>query len=93
MILPNTSTFNQELNFYSAACSLPNGDIIITGGGASNLVYQISFKDKIKIFQRKPMSFCRKEHSCVLLNGNVYVISGYDGKNKMMHYSCEMYDE
>jgi N-acetylneuraminic acid mutarotase len=34
---------------------------------------------------------CRKEHSCVYLNGKVYVISGYDGKNKGMA-GCECYD-
>ena len=33
----------------------------------------------------------RKEHSCVYLNGKVYVISGYDGKNKGMA-GCEAYD-
>ena len=37
------------------------------------------------------MMNARKEHSCVYLNGKVYVISGYDGKSKGMA-GCESYD-
>ena len=37
------------------------------------------------------MSNARKQHSCVYLNGKVYVISGYDGKNKGMA-GCQSYD-
>jgi hypothetical protein len=41
--------------------------------------------------KKKSMMNARKEHSCVYLNGKVYVISGYDGKNKGMA-GCEAYD-
>jgi N-acetylneuraminic acid mutarotase len=37
------------------------------------------------------MISCRKEHSCVYMNGLVYALSGYDSKNKCMA-GCEVYD-
>jgi N-acetylneuraminic acid mutarotase len=48
-------------------------------------------RDQNTLEKKKPMIFARKEHSCVYLNGKVYVISGYDGKNKGMA-GCEAYD-
>ncbi len=32
---------NYEFNYYSSACTLPNGTVLITGGGISNVVYQV----------------------------------------------------
>jgi hypothetical protein len=89
--LPTTSAFSTELNYYSAAASFPTGELLITGGGASNAVYMVTFSEKTRILPRQSMLFCRKEHSCVFLAGHIYVISGYDGKNKVMNYSCERY--
>jgi kelch-like protein 10 len=34
----------------------------------------------------------RKEHAAVYLDGQVYVIGGYDGLSKTMLASCERYN-
>jgi len=80
--------------------TLPNGTILITGGGISNLVYQIYFSSshpyryhqQIKIVQKPPMNQSRKEHASVFLRDAVYVLGGYDGMTNGFLNSCERFD-
>ena len=73
-----------EIQFYSACCTLPSGDILIVGGGSSSATIQFSPWTTNKLSYRRNMIACRKEHACVYMNGYVYAISGYDNKNKCM---------
>jgi kelch-like protein 10 len=84
---------NFEFNYYAAAASLPNGDILITGGGASKTVFKISLKNqKIQITLLKSLNHSRKEHAAVYLNHRVFVMGGYNSESKEMLKSCEMYN-
>ena len=82
---------NGEFNYYSSACTLPNGDIIVSGGGVSNTVYLFQLS-KMTLTLKKHLIYTRKEHASVFLNNSVYVLGGYDGKNGSFLNSCEQYD-
>jgi len=92
-----------EFNYYSSAATLPSGNILITGGGISNAVYQISFTNapggpsykfqpQPKITQKPSMGQSRKEHASVFLQDSVYVLGGYDGMMNSFLSSCERFD-
>jgi len=68
---------SNDLLYYSAAVTLPNGDALIIGGGSSTVVYQ--FTNQGELIKRKSMNQVRKEHSAVILGKTVYVMGGYDG--------------
>ncbi|CAK69936.1 unnamed protein product (macronuclear) [Paramecium tetraurelia] len=80
-----------DYNYYAAAASLPNGDIIITGGGVSRNAMLISPSQGFQQQALKSMYYPRKEHACVYLDGFVYAIGGYDGTTKQMLSCCEQY--
>ncbi|CAD8161521.1 unnamed protein product [Paramecium pentaurelia] len=80
-----------DYNYYAAAASLPNGDIIITGGGVSRNAMLISPSKGFQQQALKSMYYPRKEHACVYLDGFVYAIGGYDGTTKQMLSCCEKY--
>ncbi|CAK80422.1 unnamed protein product (macronuclear) [Paramecium tetraurelia] len=80
-----------DYNYYAAAASLPNGDIIMTGGGVSRNVMLISPSKGFSQQALKSMYYPRKEHACVYLDGHVYAIGGYDGTTKQMLSCCEKY--
>jgi len=84
-----THRMNLEFNYYSAACTLSDGSVLITGGGSSNAVYH--YKNK-QIIQKAPMLQPRKEHATVCLNNEVYAIGGYDGPRNSFLSECEKYD-
>jgi hypothetical protein len=91
MYCPNTNSYSLtnlvtpiEIQYYSACCTLPSGEIIITGGGSSNLTILFNAWATTKLVYKRSMLSCRKEHSCVYMNGLVYALSGYDSKNKCM---------
>jgi len=89
-----------EFNYYSSAATLPNGNILITGGGISNAVYQISItsspsyksQPQVKITAKPSMHQSRKEHASVFLQDSVYVLGGYDGMMNSFLSSCERFD-
>jgi len=88
-----------EFNYYSSAVTLPNGSILITGGGISNAVYQAfivssqnSNRLSVELVPKTPMNQTRKEHASVLLQNSVYVLGGYDGTLNSFLNSCERYD-
>jgi kelch-like protein 10 len=80
-----------EFHYYSSACTLPSGDILITGGGVSNSVYMFSIS-KMSLTPKKHLLNTRKEHASIFLNNCVYVLGGYDGTNSRFLNSCEQYD-
>ena len=82
---------NIEFNYYSSACTLPTGDVLITGGGISDAVYLFS-TEKMLPLPKRPMSQTRKEHASVFVNNYVYVLGGYDGTSNSFLSSCERYD-
>ncbi|CAD8075185.1 unnamed protein product [Paramecium primaurelia] len=86
--MPN-NTFDYK--YYAAAASLPNGDIIITGGGVSRNAMLISPSKGFQQQALKSMYYPRKEHACVYLDGYIYTIGGYDGTTKQMLSCCEKY--
>jgi Kelch motif len=93
--LPYTS--NYEFNYYSSAVTLPNGTVLVTGGGISNVVYQVvispSFnRPAIEVIPKASMNQTRKEHASVFLQNSVYVLGGYDGTMNSFLNSCERYD-
>ncbi len=79
-----TISNNYEIQYYASACTLPTGEIFITGGGSSNNCFLYSSREPNLVEKKKKMISARKEHSCVYLNGKIFVISGYDGKTKGM---------
>lgn len=88
-----------EFNYYSSAVTLPNGSIIITGGGVSNAVCQIYFspsqnskKHHFKVIHRESMNQARKEHASVYLQNGIYVLGGYNGIKNSFLSSCERFD-
>jgi len=88
-----------EFNYYSSAVTIPNGSIIITGGGVSNAVCQIQLCSSYagshkapKVIQKEPMSQPRKEHASVYLQNGVYVLGGYNGSTNSFLNSCERFD-
>lgn len=77
-----------EFNYYAASTTLPNGSVLITGGGSSNAVFLYSDK---RVIPACPMNQIRKEHAAVLISNYVYAIGGYDGiKNDFLN-ECEKY--
>mmetsp|Transcript_35370 Transcript_35370/g.31840 ORF Transcript_35370/g.31840 Transcript_35370/m.31840 type:complete len:125 (+) Transcript_35370:508-882(+) len=63
-----------EFNYYSSAVTLPNGNVLITGGGISNSVCEVNLVSQgrnnppgVEINLRAPMNQTRKEHASVLL--------------------------
>ena len=80
---------NADFNYFSAATTLPNGEILISGGGISQDVFIINV-DKLKITKKAPMIQNRKEHSIVQLQNAVYALGGFDGENFLK--TCERYD-
>lgn len=84
-------SINVEFNYYSSSCTLPSGDVLITGGGISNSVYLFSTQKALP-FPRCPMIHTRKEHASVFLNSYVYVLGGYDGTTNQFLQTCERYD-
>ena len=90
--MPNNNLLNKfEFSYYSSACTLPNGHIIITGGGISNAVYEISISN-FRIQLRKPMKQTRKEHGSVYVNKCVYVLGGYDTFSSNFLSTCEKFN-
>jgi kelch-like protein 10 len=77
-----------EFNYYSASATLPNGSVLITGGGSSNSVFIYSER---KVFPACPMNQIRKEHAAVFINNYVYAIGGYDGVKNLFLSECEKY--
>ena len=84
-----------EFNYYSSAVTLPDGSILITGGGISSTVCQISFSAHShhpRIIEREPMKEIRKEHATVCIQNSVYVLGGYNGVSNTFLSSCERFD-
>lgn len=91
-VMPNTNIMNKfEFSYYSSAATLPNGKIIITGGGISNAVYEISISN-FRIQLKKPMKQTRKEHGSVYVNKAVYVLGGYDTFSSNFLSTCEKFN-
>ena len=77
-----------EFNYYAASATLPNGSVLITGGGSSNSVYIYSDQ---KLYPACPMIQIRKEHAAVFISNSVYAIGGYDGVKNLFLNECEKY--
>lgn len=91
-VMPNNNIMNKfEFSYYSSATTLPNGKIVITGGGISNAVYEISIPN-FKIQLKKPMKQTRKEHGSVYVNKAVYVLGGYDTFSSNFLSTCEKFN-
>ena len=91
-VMPNNNIMNKfEFSYYSSATTLPNGRIIITGGGISNSVYEISISN-FRIQLKKPMKQTRKEHGSVYVNKAVYVLGGYDTFSSNFLSTCERFN-
>lgn len=70
---PNFNILNKfEFSYYSSAVTIPNGKILLTGGGINSAVYEISMQTfHIKV--KKSMKQVRKEHGSVYACGFVFV--------------------
>ena len=56
-----------EFNLFSSACTLPDGSILLTGGGCSDRVYKLRIikdedKYNIQVQEKQSMGQIRKEH-------------------------------
>ncbi|KRX01567.1 hypothetical protein PPERSA_01470 [Pseudocohnilembus persalinus] len=84
---------NCEFNYYASAVTLPNGEILIMGGGIQASVSKLSIFNKMELVRLSPMQTPRKEHGSVTVGSKyVYVIGGYNSQKKEMLSSCERYD-
>ena len=80
-----------EIKYYSASVSLPNGEILISGGGKSRKSY--IYNEKTNTFRIiAKLNEARKEHAEVRINDHVYVIGGFNMTIKSFLSSTERYD-
>ena len=93
-----------QIQFYSAACSLPDGNILITGGGHSYATFYYNEKNgnlssKLSLItitdtltKLCPMKEIRKEHAAVRLGTYCFAIGGYNGLTKKFTSTAERFD-
>jgi hypothetical protein len=55
-----TTLSNYEIQYYASACTLPTGEIFITGGGSSNNCFLFSPRDPNQLEKKKCMVNARK---------------------------------
>ncbi len=94
-----------EFEIFASTCSLPDGNILVTGGGQSSAVYLLKISQtegsegkkeglnySIQIQEKRKMALVRKEHMSVYHEGYVYVLGGFEsGQNRFLS-ECEKYN-
>ena len=88
-LIPSTSEY--KFRNFSAIVSFPHRiSLLITGGGPSSDVFLFSKEaSSYTMSKKKGMVKSRCWHSVCYLNGEVYVIGGFDGSERIKH--CEQY--
>ena len=84
---------NQSHKFYqcSAAIALNTHEILITGGGSPpKKDARLYLTTKNEIINKAPMNESRNAHAITICKGNVYVLGGFSGKQRLC--SVEKYN-
>lgn len=77
---------NQSHKFYqcSAAIALNSGEILITGGGSPpKKDARLYYTAKNEMCNKAPMTESRNAHAITICKGNVYVLGGFSGKQRL----------
>lgn len=68
-----------------------NDEVLLTGGSNEASVFSLNLKT-FKIKMKKPMKYARHNHGIIFSKNRVFVLGGYNHKEKDCITKCEVYD-
>ena len=80
-----------DFGYFGSAVTLDSGDVLITGGGISNLAAMFS-PFELRVRKVASMNLPKKEHCSVAIKNKVYTLGGFDGGRSVFLSNCEVYD-
>ena len=83
------STTTGELT--SQAVYINHNKILLTGGSNEASVFSLDLNN-FKISLKKPMKYARNSHGIIFHKNRVFVLGGYNHKEKDCTTKCEVYD-